>query len=379
MIKDALIVMPFILPWDWSADYQKQTCLALAKNNQIIVYLQKNAQFFLKKIFNKPRPKYPQIKNIHFYAPTYYIPGKRFKFIDKLNQIIAFKFFVWKFKLRKFVLWIFDPMFYFYSEIVNCQTIYDCVDYHWHANKDSESKIRINEKRLIETVDKFIVNSKILARLHSRLRKPHLIAPQGFRIQDFQNPQPSKVIFPKTKPIIGLVGALDYRLDFELLFKLIKNNPQWRFVLWGPVQKDPQDFSVNTAKNIRKLFEFPNVTKGLSKNRKEIPAIIKQFDIAIIPYDISQLFSRYCYPMKLFEYFYMGKPVVSTPIEELKRFPKFVKIGNSPKQWEQHIKKLLAKPWPKSYKKIQRRLAEKNSWQKKIEAISQLFETHSKK
>lgn len=96
--------------------------------------------------------------------------------------------------------------------------------------------------------------------------------------------------------------------------------------------------------------------------------------------NFHQLFGKYAvvfagryYPMKLFEYFYAGKPVVSTPIEELKRFPKYVKTGNAADEWEKHIRMLLSRPWPKVYMGEQRELARKNSWDKKIQAISSVI------
>ena len=73
--------------------------------------------------------------------------------------------------------------------------------------------------------------------------------------------------------------------------------------------------------------------------------------------------------MKLFEYFYVGKPVVSVDIIELKRFPKFVKIANSTNDWEKVISALLSKPWPKKIKEAQIKLAKENSWENKIAQV----------
>jgi glycosyltransferase involved in cell wall biosynthesis len=70
--------------------------------------------------------------------------------------------------------------------------------------------------------------------------------------------------------------------------------------------------------------------------------------------------------MKLFEYFAMGKPVISTPIEELKQFPNLVFIGDTPKSWQQHIDQILSRPWPKNLQFQQKVLARKNSWHNKI-------------
>ena len=100
-----------------------------------------------------------------------------------------------------------------------------------------------------------------------------------------------------------------------------------------------------------------------------VPGIISQFNVGMIPYDPKLDFNRYCHPMKIFEYFYLGKPTVSTNIEELKRFPKFVKIGKNVDEWKKIINKLLANKWPKSYQNEQKELAIENSWQNKIENI----------
>jgi hypothetical protein len=108
-------------------------------------------------------------------------------------------------------------------------------------------------------------------------------------------------------------------------------------------------------------------------SRAVIKEILGNFELGIIPYDIRFDFNRYCYPMKLFEYFYMGLPVISTPIEELKRFPKIVKIGNTTKKWEAHLKSILSTPWPEKYQKEQKRLALENSWEKKVSNILQII------
>ena len=125
---------------------------------------------------------------------------------------------------------------------------------------------------------------------------------------------------------------------------------------------------IQELKSLKNIYLVPR-----TKSRLVIKEVIKNFDIGIIPYDVSHDFNRYCYPMKLFEYFYMGKPVISTPIDELKRFPKFVKIGESSIDWEKHIKSLLSMSWPVKYKEEQKKLAEENSWENKIEAINKVL------
>lgn len=383
------------MPWDWSADYQKQTCFVLAKKHQVIAFMYLDAVFFLKKFFQKEK-KYPQLPNINFYQPSYFLPFRRLALINKINQIINLKIIAWKYnqaqnllhswlknifsfeqkrkngKEKNLILWIFDPSFYFYPKTLKATSIYDCVDYQWRINEAEKKQVQAMEKKLIDNVDYFLVNSKALQKIHQKQRVADLLVPQGFRSDDFQKAKAAKSL-PKNKPLIGFVGALGYRLDYPLLFSLIENNPQWNFVLWGPKQIEKNLKADETAKNLKKLLQYENVISGENKNRKKIPSIIKQFDVCMIPYNPNYDFNRYCYPMKLFEYFYLGKPVISTEIEELKYFPKYVKISNQAAEWEKHICQLLKKPWQKKYQQEQKQLAIENSWEKKVEMILKLI------
>lgn len=371
MKTNGLIIVPFILPWDWSADYQRQTCFQLAKTNQVIAYMSNEAVFFLKDLFFR-RKKYKSCKNIFFYRPVYFVPFRRFEFVEKLNQLICLLVIIWRFgRYKKQLFWIFNPEFYFWPKYLSSVfSVYDCVDYHSSVDEVEKKKIRYQEKLLIKNTSRIFVNSYSLKKIHSKLRRDIMVVPQGFRLKEFRHPAKTKKVFRVNAPLIGMVGSINYRLDFKLLIELVVSNPKWNFVFWGPIYQDPQDKYQSTSEFLQKLLNQKNVFWGKSRSTKEIPGIIDQLDICIIPYDISQNFNKYCYPMKLFEYFYMGKPVIATPINELKLFPKFVKIGKTTNEWQKYIKTLRSKPWPKKYKYQQRELAINNSWEKKIEAIS---------
>jgi glycosyltransferase involved in cell wall biosynthesis len=315
--------------------------------------------------FPKKTSKYS--KNIYLVRPIYFIPFRRFKFIEKLNfsaNLLFLRFFTEIVyilrKCRKRVFWIFDPNLspiykYFGKKYF---LLYDCVDFFGGHD----------EQWLCKKADLVVVNSHILQNHLQKFRKNVKLVPQGFRILDFAKKKYKHTVLKLKKPVIGFVGGVNKRLNFDLLLRLIKHNSKWNFVIWGPIQKWGKSDTTVQPK-IKEILSLINVTAGESWKKEEIPEIISQFDIGIIPYDISQNFNKYCYPAKLFEYFYLGKPVISTPIEELKQFPNYVKTENNYKDWERTIKHLLSKPWPEKYKHQEKRLAIENSWQRKIEEI----------
>lgn len=379
MLKNCLVIMPFQLPWDWSADYQRQTCLVLAKHNTVIAYLKEHAHFFLKK---RDHPKFPKHKNIRFVIPHYPLPFRRFAFMEKLNQLLTILFLLWRHGKRKdsVILWIFDPVFWFYPAVKRWYsrllTTYDCVDYVWSRDIKTRKHVQDMEKKLIRAIDFFFVNSHRLFRLHKKVRQADAIVPQGFCLNEFKNSRRARGQFPKNKKIIGYVGAINHRLDFGLLHRLIADNPQWRFILWGAVQETEETDVSITSRKLGRLGSVANVTIGKSTDRRDVPAVIQQFDVGIIPYRTDYKANRYCYPMKLLEYFYCRIPVISTPVEELKRFSKYVKIGSTVEEWKRHINALLSHPWPRRYQEEQRRLAQENSWKRKVAVISRLIEDY---
>lgn len=385
MIKNRDITIPFLLPWNWSADYQWQTCLTLATNNRVTVYYQHDAQFWLKRAFRPQRPKLPKHKNIHVYVPIYILPFQRFPAIRKLNEILALKLFAWHQRRQwqraahRPILWLFDQDFYFYPKVLpQLFSIYDCVDFHWHPKPTQNHQVRQQDTELIKNVELCVVNSQSLYEHHQRLRSDIHVVPQGFRLQNFTHSSTPahgaprcSVLLPHSKPIIGYVGALNHRLQFKLLFALIESSPHWQFVFWGPLQLKSNDAQLE--KNIRKLSAYPNVTRGHSEDRHQVAEIIAQCDVCTIPYDTSQAFNKYCYPMKLLEYFYVGKPVIATPIKELQKFSDLVVIAKDWTEWQLQISQLLREHWPIAKQRAERQIAEANSWTAKLEAISVLL------
>lgn len=358
--------MPFNLPWDWSADYQKQTCLVLNRSNFIVAYMHRDAHFILKKkkIF------YPKIKNIYFYCPRYILPFRRFRTVEVLNQIICIYYIWFRFGIyKKTILWIFDPLFYFYSNLnTKIVSIYDCVDYHWSRNWQENNIIRNNEKKLIRSCSVFLVNSQVLYNIHKNIRVPYIV-PVGFSIGSFKSSfyKIPSLIFPNGKPVIGYIGSIDYRIDYDLLFKLIQNNLNLNFIFVGPLHIDENDFEIKPL--IDHLFSLNNVYYYKKVSRKYIPYIINKFDICIIPYNLKYDINKYCFPMKFFEYSYLKKPIISTRIKVLHKFKKIVKFGSTVQEWESNINFYLFSCRSTDEKNVQHRLALKNSWNEKIISI----------
>jgi glycosyltransferase involved in cell wall biosynthesis len=150
--------------------------------------------------------------------------------------------------------------------------------------------------------------------------------------------------------------------------------PNYSFVFIGPVDYDVnQDKITKTKLGLDKLRKIKNIYILGNKSKRQIPSYIRYLDFGLIPYDVGQDFNRYSFPMKLFEYFYMGKPVISTPLGSVKDFVPLVIVSKNPAQLKTAINKIQKEGWPTNYKKRQQKIAFDHSWEAKIEKISQVL------
>jgi hypothetical protein len=384
-LEKKLIIIPFDLPKNWSADYITQTAQLLAKKNQVIGFLWEDAlsikEIILKKINHSQNFRYLwQESGIIYLKPIHFLPFRRFSFVNNINLLINITILKWLIVLKGFnqkekIIWLFHSNFWFLPNVFgkNFMIIYDCVDFLTSENKEKRQRIKRNEQKLLKKADKVFVNSKVLLKDKRKYRQNIHLLPQGFSLKIFQSPKklPSKnLIFKIKRPLIGYIGGINYRLDYTLLINLANKNPNFSFLFIGPFQKDP---FIKFEKQLEQLKKMKNVYFQEFEKKEYIPSVIKHFDICLIPYNISQDFNKYCYPMKIFEYFYLGKPVISTPIEELKQFSPLVKIASDTNSFNQAIKEILKKAWPKTYAQKQKELAIANSWVNKIKKIDQVL------
>jgi uncharacterized SAM-binding protein YcdF (DUF218 family) len=110
------------------------------------------------------------------------------------------------------------------------------------------------------------------------------------------------------RPIVGYVGALHLWVDQPLLAAAADAMPEATFVLVGPPQVD-----------VTQLAARSNIVMLGGRAHDQIPAYLKSFDVALVPYLRSE-FTESVYPVKLNEYLAMGLPVVATDLPEIRRF-----------------------------------------------------------
>jgi len=134
--------------------------------------------------------------------------------------------------------------------------------------------------------------------------------------------------------VMGYLGNIERRTDFELLYDTIETLADWHLVMAGPVEASyvPE-----------KVFDHPRIHFTGPCPHEEAPSIVGRFDVAIIPFKCDEVSSG-IYPLKLFEYLAAGKPVVSTNFnpEVLDALGEVVEVGVTADDFAEKVLKAYA-------------------------------------
>jgi len=160
-----------------------------------------------------------------------------------------------------------------------------------------------------------------------------------------------------SNPVLAYIGAVDERIDWELLTQVCRAKPEWNVVMIGPqLGAAPADL----PENLRLLGGQPY---------ERLPEFLRGVDVALIPWKVNEL-TRYMSPTKTPEYLAAGRPVVSTKVPDVvKDYGDVVHFGESVSDFIEACEAALAKGPEKGGKPPQAR-----TWMETAEAMKALLE-----
>ena len=166
-------------------------------------------------------------------------------------------------------------------------------------------------------------------------------------------------------PVIGYVGNLDIaRIDLDLLAAVATERPDWNLVFIGPT---------HMGKEVRKLDKFRNVHFLGVRVYDQAIRYIRHFDVAMIPHLDNKL-TRNMNPLKLYVYYSLHVPVVTTPIANIEDFRKFMQIGHTPNEFIERIDYCLDNnPLSENPEDLED-LLKANSWDERVTRILELID-----
>jgi glycosyltransferase involved in cell wall biosynthesis len=159
-------------------------------------------------------------------------------------------------------------------------------------------------------------------------------------------------------PVFGYIGVVDERLDYELIGNLADENSEGSVVMVGPWTKvDRSTFP-----------ERPNLHWLGARDYSELPAYAKRFDVCLMPFALNEA-TEFINPTKALEYMATGRPIVSTPIEDVVRqFEDVVKVATTTGEFVGACRRAAECPNRVGVRRGLK-LALRNSWESIVEKL----------
>jgi glycosyltransferase involved in cell wall biosynthesis len=350
-MRDAIIVSG----WTWQANnVPERLALALAHTGRRILYCERPVS-----VFRHSRRDIKEVeKGIFVFGPTFvstrlepFALFSRYQAKLVATQILA----------RASKLELRNPFFiYPHGDIAlaickefkrrgSC-LIHVCMDYEpplslEHAQK-ADLTLAIPELAFRELTTVFHNKVKLFPQLASQdtflssLREPHEIS-------------------SRPRPRIGYLGNMSARVSIQLVNEILTKHPEWQFFSFGAAAK---------------WLSLPNehVLPWCSQN--EMAAVLAALDVGVMPYDCTDQKNLHCVPLKLFDYFSRGIPVVSTPIVYVREFADLVYVGATASEFADAVSQALAEPADSPKRVARMEIARKHSIGSLSQPLSRMLE-----
>jgi glycosyltransferase involved in cell wall biosynthesis len=115
------------------------------------------------------------------------------------------------------------------------------------------------------------------------------------------------------RPLLGYIGSMEDRVDWELMDRLSLEFPRASIVVIGragsPVARPWWE-------HCARFLGRPNVHAIGWRPQEDLARYYQSFDAALIPYGLDHPFNRACSPTKIMDAMGSGRPIVATAIPE---------------------------------------------------------------
>lgn len=231
---------------------------------------------------------------------------------------------------------------------------------------DRRSSVEESERAMLAQADLVFVTSKSLLEEKKKYNPNTFWVPNGVDYCAFaagRGALPDDVA-PLPRPIVGYVGAINEKLDYELLRKVALELPV-TLLLVGPVHLR-LDFSGLAG------LQLTNVHFLGGKPVEEVPAYVGACDVCLMPYKLNE-WTAHINPLKLYEYLAAGKPIVSTAIPAIEGFEHVIRIASNGDEFCQQVRCALNEN-SEDLAALRMQVAAQNTWDARVDKLSELVQ-----
>lgn len=256
------------------------------------------------------------------------------------------------------VQWFYDPMAVtaFAGHMDESAIVFDCMD-QLSQFKGAPKELIRRERELLSIADVVFAGGPKIGRDKIKYNSNTHSFGCGVDIKHFAKARDKRTKVPDDVaslpgPVFGFFGVVDERMDYELVAALADAHPEGSVVIIGPMTKiDPAS-----------VPQRPNLHWLGGRDYQQLPSYVKAFDVCLMPFALNEA-TEYINPTKALEYMATGRPIVSTPVEDVVlQFSAVVKISKSSEEFVSLCTEAARNPDEVCIKRGLT-LAQSNSWE----------------
>lgn len=364
--NDSIDIINFgVIPYEYRIQRPQQLARSLGQINNRIFYIETEFTLAITENFARINVR----KTSHnVYVVTLSAPANYFIYKDTpsargTNIIMAsIRILMRQARIINPIAKIDHPFWGVLREKLGMPIIYDVMDLH-EGFKESGKNILYKHQELVKNSDLVLSSSTYLYKTLAKKVKKLILLKNAGEYPHFQKsstpmaPRPLDLRHLPGK-IIGYYGALADWLDTNMIEATARAFPSDSLVFIGRSQNKQLELLAQKYPNIHLLGE---------KSYQDLPKYLSYFDVCLIPFKINELIKA-TNPVKIYEYFASGKPVVASPIPELKEYAKFMYFGASSSQFVKAIHQSFREK-SSQLVKSRRLIAAQNIWAMRAKSL----------
>ena len=170
-----------------------------------------------------------------------------------------------------------------------------------------------------------------------------------------------------SSPLLAVVGGINAKVDLALLAGVATQRPDWTISLVGPLS-----YGLDEGE-LARLRALPNVRFAGLVPAEQVPAVMAGCAVGLIPYKLNEQ-TRHVNPLKVYEYLAAGRPVVGTPLPELRQFEPLVRLAGDVDGFVAAVEAALAEGQAPDAVAARLAKAAANTWEARVERMLALIE-----
>ena len=237
--------------------------------------------------------------------------------------------------LRKPLVWVACPTAEVLAERISCVArVYQRTDRYECLQGVDREHVQQCDRRLKSSSDLTVFCSTLLHEEEGGGCRRAVYVDHGVDFERFSaagdDPSPDpEDLTALPRPRAGFVGAIDaHTFDPELFLEVARRLPDVQFLLVGPCSLP------------ERWCNLPNVHLLGQRPYEEVARYMASCDVLLMPWNQSD-WIRACNPIKLKEYLAVGRPVVTTPFEELQRYEGYVTVARNGEEFAEAVRDAL--------------------------------------